>query len=108
MKKVCYQAHSVLRIPPPHWVGNLDAYISIVNFYSTNYRNVFKLGDDAARGITDFIHEVKEPAVRMVKLYLAQAIMTATYIYSLACVGRSYKGLWQKLELISTIISELI
>ena len=38
--------------------------------------------------IVDFVMEVKDPAIRMAKLYIAQAVMTATYIYSLSCVGR--------------------
>ena len=45
-------------------------------------------GSERSREVVDFLSEIKEPAVRMVKLYLAQAVMTATYIYSLSCVGK--------------------
>ena len=44
---------------------------------------------EVAPAVIDFAVEVKEPAIRMVKLYVAQAIMTAAYIYSLSCVGMS-------------------
>ena len=47
-------------------------------------------GSERSREIVDFLSEIKEPAVRMVKLYLAQAVMTATYIYSLSCVGKLF------------------
>ena len=51
---------------------------------------IFKLGSESSGGAIDFIGEVKEPAIRMIKLYLAQAVMTATYIYSLSCVGKCF------------------
>ena len=47
-------------------------------------------GSERSREVVDFLSEIKEPAVRMVKLYLAQAVMTATYIYSLSCVGKLF------------------
>ena len=47
-------------------------------------------GSETSREVVDFLSEIKEPAVRMVKLYLAQAVMTATYIYSLSCVGKLF------------------
>lgn len=35
----------------------------------------------------DFLREIREPSLRIVKLYLAQAAATFTYIYTLSCVG---------------------
>ena len=58
-------------------------------------------GSERSREVVDFLSEIKEPAVRMVKLYLAQAVMTATYIYSLSCVGKLFgisKNIYQKGE----------
>ena len=37
---------------------------------------------------TEFMKEIRDPAIRMVKLYLAQAALTFGYIYSLSCVGK--------------------
>ena len=54
-------------------------------------------GSERSREIVDFLSEIKEPAVRMVKLYLAQAVMTATYIYSLSCVGELF-GISKKFD----------
>jgi len=34
-----------------------------------------------------FLAQIKEPALQMVKLYVAQSAMTFAYIYSLSCVG---------------------
>ena len=52
----------------------------------------FILFYEAPQEIIDFVREVKEPAIKMIKLYLAQAVMTATYIYSLSCVGKYMYG----------------
>ena len=49
---------------------------------------MIELESENAHAIIDFVKEVKDPALRMAKLYIAQAVMTATYIYSLSCVGR--------------------
>ena len=54
-------------------------------------------GSERSREVVDFLSEIKEPAVRMVKLYLAQAVMTATYIYSLSCVGELF-GISKKFD----------
>ena len=48
--------------------------------------------ENAQNAIVDFVMEVKDPAIRMAKLYIAQAVMTATYIYSLSCVGRFFRS----------------
>ena len=48
---------------------------------------MIELESENAHAIIDFVREVKDPALRMAKLYIAQAVMTATYIYSLSCVG---------------------
>lgn len=34
-----------------------------------------------------FLAQIKEPALLMVKMYVAQSAMTFAYIYSLSCVG---------------------
>jgi hypothetical protein len=46
-----------------------------------------ELESENTQAVIDFVMEVKEPAITMAKLYIAQAFMTATYIYSLSCVG---------------------
>ena len=52
------------------------------------FRMIELESENAQNVIVDFVMEVKDPAIRMAKLYIAQAVMTATYIYSLSCVGR--------------------
>ena len=47
-------------------------------------------GGDAA---ANFMKQIREPAIKMVKLYLAQAALTFGYIYSLSCVGSKNKSL---------------
>ena len=49
---------------------------------------ISNLGSEGTGGVVDFLGEVKEPAMKMIRLYFAQAVMTATYIYSLSCVGK--------------------
>ena len=48
---------------------------------------LIELESENIDAVIDFVMEVKDPAIRMAKLYIAQAVMTATYIYSLSCVG---------------------
>eukprot|EP00095_Tigriopus_kingsejongensis_P004287 maker-scaffold722_size106786-snap-gene-0.22 protein:Tk04287 transcript:maker-scaffold722_size106786-snap-gene-0.22-mRNA-1 annotation:"atp-binding cassette sub-family b member mitochondrial" len=37
--------------------------------------------------VSDFLDQIRQPCLAIMKLYLAQAIMTFGYIYSLSCVG---------------------
>jgi len=36
----------------------------------------------------EFVLKIREPALYLVKTYLCQALLTFSYIYSLACVGK--------------------
>lgn len=57
---------------------------SIVNVVSANLPQTSSSGDGS------FIQQIKEPAIKVVKLYLSHAVMTFSYIYSLALVGRFF------------------
>ena len=55
--------------------------------------NVVARGGEATAGaeaVERFLAQIKEPALQMVKLYLAQSAMTFAYIYSLSCVGECH------------------
>ena len=69
----------------------LTIILRLYQIIQLHYPSVMKIADEPARGIADFVLEVKDPVIKMVKLYLAQAVMTATYIYSLSCVGKFWK-----------------
>ena len=57
--------------------------------------NVVARGGEATAGaeaVERFLAQIKEPALQMVKLYLAQSAMTFAYIYSLSCVGECHSS----------------
>ena len=52
--------------------------------------NVVARSGDAPAGdgtVDRFLSQIKEPALQMVKFYVAQSVLTFAYIYSLSCVG---------------------
>ena len=46
-----------------------------------------------------FLEEIKAPAFNMVKLYVAQGLMTFGYIFSLSCVGKKKVSFHQNLQI---------
>ncbi len=47
----------------------------------------YAVSDSLQDAKSSFVSEIRDPAVRLVKIYLAQGLFTFGYIYSLSCVG---------------------
>lgn len=43
---------------------------------------------DPSNQMKEFMANIREPATHLVKTYISQAVLTFSYIYSLACVGK--------------------
>ena len=76
---MCSRTAAILNIQIPQ---NLGAIVNVVSEFISSNR------EEARRTVDDFIAAIREPGIKMLKLYAAQAVMTFTYIYSLACVGK--------------------
>lgn len=57
---------------------------SLINVVSANLPQGNSPSDSSS-----FIQQIKEPAMRIIKLYVSHAIMTFSYIYSLSIVGKN-------------------
>ena len=58
----------------------------IVNIVAATFAST---DDNPQSNLAHFLEQIRTPAINMAKLYLGQALMTFTYIYSLACVGKN-------------------
>ena len=63
----------------------LGSIVNVVSEHALKQQGTDLARDDA---VAAFAKEIKEPAIKMVKLYLAQSAFTFAYIYSLSCVGK--------------------
>jgi ATP-binding cassette subfamily B (MDR/TAP) protein 8 len=47
-------------------------------------------GGSSDAAVQSFLAQIRDPALHMVKLYVAQSALTFAYIYSLSCVGERH------------------
>ena len=73
----CALVVAALNIQIPQMLGN------IVNVVSRRIST-----EEQQENAMSFLEEIKAPAFKMIKLYVAQGLMTFGYIFSLSCVGK--------------------
>ena len=91
-------AVAALNIEIPRMLG------SLVNVVSEVALNAGGNGIPA-RDAEEFYSAFREPAAKMVKLYLAQGLLTFGYIYSLSCVGEKVAAEMRK-NLFASVIKQ--
>jgi len=95
-------AVAALNIRIPQLLGDI---VNIVAQTFADASNQESGGGDGAENLSNFLRDIREPAVQMAKLYLGQAALTFAYIYSLSCVGERIAVSMRK-DLFSSIVRQ--